>query len=124
MSTAGAESHLRENPFELAQLQLRNVGEAFGIDPNLIGVLGKCKKTVEVSIPVSMDDGSIGVFEGYRVTHNATRGPSKGGILYLLDKTTLAPRQGRTRSWPRPARFQVLLPPTGRRASLSGASSL
>jgi glutamate dehydrogenase (NAD(P)+) len=87
MSTAGAESHLRENPFELAQLQLRNVGEIFGIDPNLVRVLSECKKAVEVSIPVSMDDGSIGVFQGYRVTHNVTRGPSKGGIRYHPDVT-------------------------------------
>jgi glutamate dehydrogenase (NAD(P)+) len=87
MSTAGAESHLRENPYELAQLQLRMVGETFGIDPNLVGVLANCKKTVEVSIPVTMDDGSIGVYEGFRVTHNATRGPSKGGIRYHPDVT-------------------------------------
>jgi glutamate dehydrogenase (NAD(P)+) len=87
MSTAGAESHLRENPFELAQSQLFRVGEIFGLDPNLIRVLSQCKKAVEVSIPVSMDDGSIGVFTGYRVTHNIARGPSKGGIRYHPDVT-------------------------------------
>src|SRR4029453_9734993 len=42
----------------------------------------QCKKAVEVSIPVSMDDGSTEVFQGYRVTHNIARGPSKGGIRY------------------------------------------
>jgi hypothetical protein len=62
MSTAAAPSHLRENPFGLAKAQLRRVGEVFGLDPNLIRVLGACKKAVEVSIPVSMDDGSIQVF--------------------------------------------------------------
>ena len=40
-----------------------------------------------VSIPVRMDDGSIDVFEGYRVTHNVARGPSKGGIRYHPDVT-------------------------------------
>jgi glutamate dehydrogenase (NAD(P)+) len=45
-------------------------------------VLGECKKAVEVSIPVGMDDGSTTVFKGYRVTHNVARGPSKGGIRY------------------------------------------
>jgi glutamate dehydrogenase (NAD(P)+) len=75
-------SHLRENPLELAREQLRRVGETFELDPDLIGVLGECKKTVEVSIPVHMDDGSTRVFRGYRVTHNIARGPSKGGIRY------------------------------------------
>ena len=87
MTTAEAPSHLRENPFELAKAQLRRVGEVFAIDPNLIGVLSQCKKGVEVSIPVSMDDGSINVFLGYRVTHNIARGPSKGGIRYHPDVT-------------------------------------
>ena len=82
MSTAEAPTHLRENPLELARQQLRDVGETFGIDPNLIRVLEKCKKAVEVSIPVTLDDGSVGVFRGHRVTHNIARGPSKGGIRY------------------------------------------
>jgi glutamate dehydrogenase (NAD(P)+) len=87
MSMAGAESHLRENPFEIARSQLASVGEVFALDPNLIRVLSQCKKAVEVSIPVSMDDGTIGVFQGYRVTHNIARGPSKGGIRYHPDVT-------------------------------------
>src|SRR5215212_6478451 len=82
MSTAEAPTHLRENPLELARQTLRRVGQTFAIDPNLIRVLEKCKKSVEVSIPVTMDDGSIGVFRGHRVTHNIARGPSKGGIRY------------------------------------------
>jgi glutamate dehydrogenase (NAD(P)+) len=86
MSTAEA-SHLRENPFELAKSQLRRVGEIFALDPNLIRVLSQCKKAVEVSIPVAMDDGSIEVYLGYRVTHNIARGPSKGGIRYHPDVT-------------------------------------
>ena len=87
MSTAEAESHLRENPFDLAKSQLSRVGEIFALDPNLIRVLSQCKKGVEVSIPVSMDDGSIDVYQGYRVTHNIARGPSKGGIRYHQDVT-------------------------------------
>jgi glutamate dehydrogenase (NAD(P)+) len=80
-------SHLRENPFGLAQQQLRKVADTFQIDPNLVRVLEQCKKAVVVSVPVSMDDGSIDVFEGYRVTHNIARGPSKGGIRYHPDVT-------------------------------------
>ena len=54
MSTTETLTHLRENPFSLVRAQLAQVGEAFGVDPNLIGVLQGCKKTVEVS--VRMDD--------------------------------------------------------------------
>jgi glutamate dehydrogenase (NAD(P)+) len=82
MATAAPESHLHENPFALAQQQLHDVADTFGIDDRLIEVLKQCKKTVEVSIPTSMDDGSVRAFEGYRVTHNNARGPSKGGIRY------------------------------------------
>jgi glutamate dehydrogenase (NAD(P)+) len=78
-------SHLRENPYEIAQAQLRNVARAFSIDDNIVNVLSKCKKSVSVAIPVTMDDGHIEVFEGYRVTHNIARGPSKGGIRYHPD---------------------------------------
>jgi glutamate dehydrogenase (NAD(P)+) len=80
-------SHLRENPYEIAQNQLRLVARAFSIDDNLVQVLSRCKKSVAVSIPVTMDDGHIRVFEGYRVTHNVARGPSKGGIRYHPDVT-------------------------------------
>jgi glutamate dehydrogenase (NAD(P)+) len=81
------ESHLRENPFALAQQQLRNVADALEIDDRLVNVLQECKKSVEVSIPIQMDDGGVRAFTGYRVTHNVTRGPSKGGIRYHPDVT-------------------------------------
>src|SRR5206468_1236503 len=82
MSTTESASHLREDPFDLARSQLRHVGEVFAIDPNLINVLSGVKKCVEVAVPVQMETGAIRVFEGYRVTHNVARGPSKGGIRY------------------------------------------
>jgi glutamate dehydrogenase (NAD(P)+) len=87
MATAAPESHLRENPFELAQLQLHKVADVFGIDDRLVNVLQECKKSVEVSIPTSMDDGSVRAFKGFRVQHNIARGPSKGGIRYHPDVT-------------------------------------
>ena len=88
MSTAEAPaSHLRENPFEIAKTQLGRVAATFGIDDNLVRVLGACKKAVEVSVPVGMDNGTTEVFRGYRVTHNVARGPSKGGIRYHPDVT-------------------------------------
>jgi glutamate dehydrogenase/leucine dehydrogenase len=84
-TVAAPTTHLRENPFEIAQEQLRRVADVFKIDPNLVRVLERCKKSVVVSIPFSKDDGTIEVFEGYRVTHNIARGPSKGGIRYHPD---------------------------------------
>jgi glutamate dehydrogenase (NAD(P)+) len=86
-TTEAAPTHLRENPYAIARQQLRLVGDTFAIDPNLINVLERCKKSVEVSIPVTKDDGSVQAFTGYRVTHNVARGPSKGGIRYHPDVT-------------------------------------
>jgi glutamate dehydrogenase (NAD(P)+) len=80
-------SHLRENPYDITRQQLQRVATTFDIDANLVNVLGECKKAVEVSVPVGMDDGSTRVFKGYRVTHNVARGPSKGGIRYHPDVT-------------------------------------
>ena len=88
MTTVEApESHLRENPFQIAREQLRRVAEIFHIDQRLVNVLQECKKAVVVSVPVTMDDGTIQAFEGFRVTHNIARGPSKGGIRYHPDVT-------------------------------------
>ncbi len=92
MTTIETPTHLRENPLEIAREQLRRVAAEFDIDDNLVKVLSQCKKSIEVSVPVSMDDGSTRVFSGYRVTHNVARGPSKGGIRYhpgvTLDEVT------------------------------------
>ncbi|MBV8599505.1 MAG: Glu/Leu/Phe/Val dehydrogenase [Actinobacteria bacterium] len=81
------QTHLRENPFDLARRQLHKVAETFGIEDALISVLQECKKSIEVSIPTQMDDGTVHTFTGYRVTHNVARGPSKGGIRYHGDVT-------------------------------------
>jgi glutamate dehydrogenase (NAD(P)+) len=86
-TTATPVSHLRENPFQIAREQLRRVAEVFEIDQNLVNVLQECKKAVEVSVPVSLDNGQTEVFIGYRVVHNIARGPSKGGIRYHPDVT-------------------------------------
>jgi glutamate dehydrogenase (NAD(P)+) len=82
MATDARAADQRENPYSLAQQQLRKVAETFDIDERLVEVLQQCKKSVEVSIPTSMDDGSVRSFQGFRITHNNARGPSKGGIRY------------------------------------------
>jgi glutamate dehydrogenase (NAD(P)+) len=87
VSTVAPVSHLRENPFEITREQLRRVAEVFEIDQNLVNVLQECKKAVEVSVPVGMDDAHTEVYTGFRVVHNIARGPSKGGIRYHPDVT-------------------------------------
>ena len=87
MAAAVPGTHLRENPYEIAKQQLANVARTFGVEDNLVNVLSGCKKAVCVSVPTRMDDGSVEVFDGYRVIHNIARGPSKGGIRYHQDVT-------------------------------------
>jgi glutamate dehydrogenase (NAD(P)+) len=80
-------SHLSEDPWEMARGQLRRVADLVDISESMLNVLMECKKALIVSIPTRMDDGSVRVFEGFRVTHNVARGPSKGGIRYHPDVT-------------------------------------
>jgi glutamate dehydrogenase (NAD(P)+) len=52
---------------------------------NFINTLKRTKRTLIVDVPIVMDDGTIRHFEGYRVQHNLSRGPGKGGIRYHQD---------------------------------------
>jgi len=67
--------------------QLDDVARHIGLDPGLHAVLRRPRRMLVVSIPVRMDDGSLRVFEGYRVQHSLTRGPAKGGIRFHPDVT-------------------------------------
>ncbi len=75
------------NPWEMACQQLDLVAGKIDLDPGIHAKLRSCKRALVVSLPVQMDDGSIQVFEGYRVQHNLDRGPAKGGIRYHPDVT-------------------------------------
>ena len=70
------------NPFAIAQQQFDTAAEYLKMPKDLAEVLKRPKRQLIVSIPIEMDDGSIRVFEGYRVQHNIARGPAKGGIRY------------------------------------------
>ena len=70
------------NPFEIAQKQFDTAAEKIGLDDGMREVLRNPKRQLIVSIPTLMDDGSVKVFEGFRVQHNIARGPAKGGIRY------------------------------------------
>src|SRR6186997_2388044 len=56
--------------------------EHAGIDPFVAEVLRYPERALSVSIPVRLDDGSLGVYPGYRVQHSSVLGPTKGGIRY------------------------------------------
>jgi glutamate dehydrogenase (NAD(P)+) len=70
------------NPFEIAQRQFDTAAEKMGLDDGMREVLRNPKRQLIVSVPTVMDDGSVRVFNGYRVQHNIARGPAKGGIRY------------------------------------------
>jgi glutamate dehydrogenase (NAD(P)+) len=71
-----------ENPWHNAQRQFDEAAELTHLESGLRAVLREVKRQLIVSFPVKMDDGSVRVFEGYRVQHNMARGPAKGGIRY------------------------------------------
>jgi glutamate dehydrogenase/leucine dehydrogenase len=62
--------------------QFDYAAEKCGIEAGLCEVLRRPRRALSLSLPVKMDDGSIRVFEGFRVQHNSARGPCKGGIRY------------------------------------------
>ena len=70
------------NAFDNARQQLDNVAGTIDLHPDVHRVLSHCQRELTVNFPVSMDDGTVKMFTGYRVHHNLTRGPAKGGIRY------------------------------------------
>ncbi|MGI8759225.1 MAG: Glu/Leu/Phe/Val family dehydrogenase [Acidimicrobiales bacterium] len=68
--------------FADAITKLQRAATHLRVDPETLQRLQHPKATMVVSIPVRMDDGSLEIFEGYRVRHDDTRGPAKGGMRY------------------------------------------
>jgi len=73
---------LELNPFEIAKKQIDIVAKEMGLDPNITKYLKRIERALIVSIPIMMDDGSLQIFEGYRVHHSTVRGPGKGGLRF------------------------------------------
>jgi glutamate dehydrogenase (NAD(P)+) len=71
--------------FRLAVAQFDQAAEAMELDHNLRERLKLPQRSLMVSVPVRMDDGRVEVYTGYRVQHDSSRGPSKGGIRYHPD---------------------------------------
>ena len=74
---------LFESPFfQDSFSQLESAGGIMNMDPNVLERLKYPKRAMQVSVPVRLDDGTVKVFEGYRVQHSLTLGPGKGGVRY------------------------------------------
>jgi len=75
------------NAFEMAQKQFDGVAKQLKLDAGVSEVLRWPMREFSFRIPVRMDDGSLKVFQGFRVQHNDARGPNKGGIRFHQAET-------------------------------------
>ena len=71
-----------KDPLDSMMKRFHVAAEYLNLDEDVYNVLKSSVKKIIVSLPISMDDGSIKVFEGYRVIHSNILGPSKGGLRF------------------------------------------
>lgn len=76
-----------KNWFQVAQDRIKIAGAKLGQNSEITEILCNPQRTLCVSIPVRMDDGTTRVFQGYRCQHNDAVGPTKGGIRFHQDET-------------------------------------
>ena len=81
MNAAGSTGS-EPSAYETALRQYDEAAELLGLDADVREILRRPKRELVINFPVEMDDGGIRMFRGYRVHHNITRGPAKGGIRY------------------------------------------
>ncbi len=74
-----------QNLFDNAQEQLRRAASVADFNSDFLTALAAPEREVRISIPVRRDDGSLAIYEGYRVQFNSARGPYKGGIRFHQD---------------------------------------
>jgi len=70
------------DPWAAVLERLDDAAKLSGVDPDIHRILRVPRRVLEVSVPVRMDDGHVEVFTGWRVHHNTTRGPAKGGLRF------------------------------------------
>ena len=75
------------DPYAQALRMLDSAAEKINLNKNIWERLRHPRRCLIVTLPVMMDDGSLKIFEGYRVQHDYSRGPAKGGIRYHPDVT-------------------------------------
>ena len=72
----------RMSALDSALHQLNDAVEQLGLDAGLHKMLATPRRSMEVAVPLRRDDGTLEVLKGYRVQHNLSRGPAKGGVRF------------------------------------------
>ncbi len=75
------------NPWLAAEARFNEAARCLNLDEGMCKILAMPARELTVHIPVTLDDGRLEVFTGYRVQHSIARGPGKGGIRYAPDVT-------------------------------------
>lgn len=78
----GQDGAVTFDPWEAILQRLDEAAALAGLDPGIHLLLRNPRRVLQVSVPVKMDDGRVEVFAGWRVHHDTTRGPAKGGIRF------------------------------------------
>ena len=82
MTDLTAETPQQTTPLATAKAQLAGAIELLGYSEGLHRMLATPRREMNVAVPLRRDDGEIELFTGYRVQHNISRGPAKGGLRY------------------------------------------
>jgi len=73
------------NPYDNVLATIESAAKTLGYSPAEYEHIKYPERILQVSVPVRMDDGSVQIFDGYRVQHSTLRGPAKGGLRYHPD---------------------------------------
>ena len=76
---------MKSDPWEAILERLDDAAKLAGLDDDVHRLLRTPRRVLEVAVPVRMDDGRVEVFLGWRIHHDTTRGPAKGGIRFHPD---------------------------------------
>ncbi len=87
MQVEGVNTQKELNPLANAERQFEEAASRLELPPGIKEVIKRPRRATIVSLPISMDDGTLRIFTGYRVQHSIVRGPAKGGIRYHPDVT-------------------------------------
>jgi glutamate dehydrogenase (NAD(P)+) len=72
----------RFDPWQAEVERLEEAAKLIGLEDDVLAVLSRPKRVLEVSVPVRRDDGRVDVFVGWRIHHDTARGPAKGGLRF------------------------------------------
>jgi glutamate dehydrogenase (NAD(P)+) len=82
VAVASSDPSLHQSAWDSARLQLATAARHLGLDDGMHDLLATPRRALTVSVPLRRDDGSLDVLQGYRVQHNLSRGPAKGGVRF------------------------------------------